>query len=997
MKKLSVLLLSCLFLKFVDAQQTFPVNGVSDPRVECYAFTNATIVKDHASVLQRATMVIRKGKITAIGTNINIPSDAVVIDCKDKFIYPSFIELISDYGISPDKSIEGERGYQNISNKEGAYGWNQALKSETNAALDFNADEKQAESFRAKGFGLVLSHRQDGIARGTGVLVSTGTERDNFVVIKDKAASFFSFDKGTSTQSYPTSLMGAIALLRQAYLDGQWYQKNQSGEGTNFTLKAWNDNLTLPQIFISTDKWNSLRALKIAKEYNARYIIKGGGNEYQRMEEMKNANTSFILPVDFPAAMDITDASVARTVSVSAMKHWEMAPLQPALFEQAKISFALTSDGLNNTSEFNKNIVKAIENGLTPEKALQSFTEIPAKLIGVFDKAGSLETGKIANFLISSGPLFEQETVIFQNWVNGKEYVLQEEGWKDRRGKYRLTLTENGTPRNYTFEISGKLTQQKPLLFLGNDTLDPKLSFSDRSNWVKISWKEKADSTKSYVLNGIISDKEWTGTGYNGQGQPVQWHMDFVSTVTAKPDTSRKKKIEPIQAKVTYPFNGFGFSEQPVREDVLIRNTTVWTNQKSGILNETDVWIKNGKIAGIGKNLKAGNATVIDGTGKHVTAGIIDEHSHIAIEGGVNECSQSVTAEVRVGDVLDPEDINIYRQLAGGVTSSHLLHGSCNTIGGQSQLIKLRWGKNAEELTFEGADPFIKFALGENVKRSYSNFNNRFPDTRMGVEQVLYDAFTRAKDYAKAGPDKRKDIELETLLEILNNKRFITCHSYVQSEINMLLHVADSMGFKVNTFTHILEGYKVADKMKAHGAAAATFSDWWAYKAEVEDAIPYNAAILDRVGVLTAINSDDAEMARHLNKESAKTVKYGGLSEEEAWKMCTLNPATMLHVNKRVGSIGEGMDADLVLWTENPLSVYAKPEKTMIDGIVYFDLKKDEQMRRDLEIERSRLLQKMAAAKAKGEKTVPAVATYDYLNECEEDHIKSRSVWDFEF
>lgn len=996
MKKLSVLLLSFLFLKLAGAQQTFPVNGVNDPRVDCYAFTNATIVKDHASVLQKATMVIRKGNITAIGTNIKIPSDAVVIDCKDKFIYPSFIELISDYGISPEKSMEADRGYQNISNKEGAYGWNQALRSETNAAFDFSVNEKQAENFRTKGFGLVLSHRQDGIARGTGVLVSTGAEKDNFVVIKDKAASFFSFEKGTSTQSYPTSLMGAIALLRQAYLDGQWYRKNQAGEGTNFTLKAWNDNLNLPQIFISTDKWSSLRALKIAKEYNVQYVVKGGGNEYQRIEEMKSANASFILPVDFPAAMDITDASVARTVSVSAVKHWEMAPLQPAMFERAKINFALTSDGITNGSDFKKSIQKAVEYGLTPEKALQALTETPAKLIGLFDKTGSLEVGKMANFLISSGPLFEQESVIFQNWVNGKEYVLQEDGWKDRRGKYQLTLTESGTARNYTFEINGKLTQQKPLLFVGNDTLNPNLSFADRSNWVKISWKEKADSTRQYILNGIVSEKSWTGTGYNSKGEPVQWHMNFISTISPKADSTKKRKPDAILAKVTYPFNGFGFNEPPVSQDVLIRNATVWTNQKSGILTGTDVWVKNGKIAGIGKNLKAGNAAIIDGTGKHLTAGIIDEHSHIAIEGGVNECSQSVTAEVRVGDVLDPEDINIYRQLAGGVTSSHLLHGSCNTIGGQSQLIKLRWGKNADELKFEGANPFIKFALGENVKRSYSSFNNRFPDTRMGVEQVLYDAFTRAKDYANAGPDKRKDLELETLLEILNDKRFITCHSYVQSEINMLLHVADSMGFKVNTFTHILEGYKVADKMKAHGAAAATFSDWWAYKAEVEDAIPYNAAILDRVGVLTAINSDDAEMARHLNKESAKTVKYGGLSEEEAWKMCTLNPATMLHVNNRVGSIQEGMDADLVLWSENPLSVYAKPEKTMVDGIVYFDLEKDEQLRKELQVERNRLLQKMAAAKAKGEKTVPAVATFDYLNECEEDHIKSRSVWDFE-
>lgn len=673
-----------------------------------------------------------------------------------------------------------------------------------------------------------------------------------------------------------------------------------------------------------------------------------------------------------------------------------MAPLQPGMFQNAGINFALTSEGVDKAADFKNNLLKAIDNGLTPEKALEALTQTPARLVGVYDKVGSLDQGKLANFIISSGPLFEKETVVFQNWVNGKKYLLEENGWKDYRGKYQMTVKENGLSKNYNLEISGKLSDPKALLLLGTDSVRPKFSIAENSNWIKINWSDKKDTGKSYVLNGIISGNTWTGTGYNSKGDPLQWNVQFVSAAEGKTDSSKAAKKETVDAKVVYPFNGYGFTEAPKQEDLLIRNTTVWTNETAGILKETDVLIQKGKITAIGKNLKAGNATVIDGAGKHLTAGIIDEHSHIAVEGGVNECSQSVTAEVRIADVIDPEDINIYRQLAGGVTSSHILHGSCNTIGGQTQLIKLRWGKNAEEMKFAGADGFIKFALGENVKRSYSSFNNRFPDTRMGVEQVLVDAFTRAKDYADFPAGKRKDLELETLLDILNDKRFITCHSYVQSEINMLLHVADSMGFKVNTFTHILEGYKVADKMKAHGAAAATFSDWWAYKSEVEDAIPYNAAIMQKEGVLVAINSDDAEMARHLNKEAAKTIKYGNLSEEEAWKMCTLNPAMMLHVSNRVGSIKTGKDADLVLWNENPLSVYAKPEKTIVDGIVYFDLQKDVELRKQLGAEKSRLIKKMAEAKSSGEKTSPAVATFDYLNECEEDHVKTRSVWDFE-
>ncbi|RYF92095.1 MAG: amidohydrolase, partial [Chitinophagaceae bacterium] len=333
----------------------------------------------------------------------------------------------------------------------------------------------------------------------------------------------------------------------------------------------------------------------------------------------------------------------------------------------------------------------------------------------------------------------------------------------------------------------------------------------------------------------------------------------------------------------------------------------------------------------------------------------IDEHSHIAVA-SINEGGQSVTSEVRIADNLDPEDVDIYRQLSGGVTTSHILHGSANTIGGQTQLIKLRWGVNDEELKYKGADGFIKFALGENVKRTSSQTNNRFPDTRMGVEQVQMDAFTRARDYENAlkGPNAknvRRDLELDALVEIMNKKRFITCHSYIQSEILETMKIAEHFGFTINTFTHILEGYKVADKMKAHGANASTFSDWWAYKLEVQDAIPYNAGIMNKVGINVAINSDDGEMARRLNQEAAKVVKYSGISEEEAFKMVTLNPAKMLHIDDKVGSIKTGKDADLVLWSDNPLSIYAKAEKTIVDGAVYFDRDKDLEIRKQIAAE----------------------------------------------
>jgi imidazolonepropionase-like amidohydrolase len=362
----------------------------------------------------------------------------------------------------------------------------------------------------------------------------------------------------------------------------------------------------------------------------------------------------------------------------------------------------------------------------------------------------------------------------------------------------------------------------------------------------------------------------------------------------------------------------------------------------------------------------------------------------------VNEWAQASSAEVRIADAIDPWNIQIYRHLAGGVTAAQLLHGSANPIGGQSALVKMKWGEDAEEMLIDDADGFIKFALGENVKRSNSRDpKGRFPLTRMGVEQSFVDAFTRAEEYraAKAGvpaPTKgrrkaettgstpvRTDLELEALVEILEKERFISCHSYVQSEILMLMRVAESFGFRVNTFTHILEGYKVAQEMKAHGVTGSTFSDWWAYKFEVNDAIPYNAAIMSKVGVNTAINSDDAEMGRRLNQEAAKAMKYGGVSEEEALKMVTINPAKALHLDERMGSIEVGKDADLVLWSGHPLSVYSHADMTFIEGKKYFDLRhQDELLKRNAE-ERARIVQKMLQDKSKKKK--PAVP--DHVDE----------------
>jgi imidazolonepropionase-like amidohydrolase len=416
-------------------------------------------------------------------------------------------------------------------------------------------------------------------------------------------------------------------------------------------------------------------------------------------------------------------------------------------------------------------------------------------------------------------------------------------------------------------------------------------------------------------------------------------------------------------------------------ETIVIRNANIMTvthgNMKGSIV------VKDGKIAEIGeKVLEPNGATVIDAGGQYVTPGIIDCHSHIAGDGGINEGSLSVSSMADIQDIINPEDVSIYRALAGGVTTANILHGSANSIGGQTVVLKMRWGKDAEAMKFAGALPGIKFALGENVKRAGNPQGGRgtpvvqarYPSTRMGVEDVIREAFTQAKEYKAEWDDynakvakgehpipPRKDLKLEPLKEVLEGKRYVHAHSYRSDEILMLIRVADEFGFKIRTFQHVLEGYKVGKEIAAHGAGGSTFSDWWDYKVEAADAIPYNAALMTKEGVVVSVNSDDAELMRHLNTEAAKSMKYGGATETEALAMVTLNPAKQLGIDNRVGSIDVGKDADLVIYDKYPLSDYAKVQKVLIDGTVYFDRDKEISGLAAKTAEKQKLVEKLKA------------------------------------
>ena len=968
---LAILMLFCSFS--MAAQDYFPKNdGVVSTNTNYTAITNAKIYVTPNQVIENGTLLIKDGKVVATGTTVTIPKNSNIIDVSGKSIYPSFIDMYSDFGVEkPKRPSGGGRTAQYDASRTGYY-WNDHVMPENKAIERFNYDTKSANELIKAGFGVVNTHIQDGIVRGNGALLALNNNNGNETRILDQnSAQYLSFSKSvTSQQSYPGSIMGSMALLRQLYIDADWYAKGNS-KTKDLSIEALNNNKNLVQIFDAGSRANALRADKVGDAYGIQYVILGGGDEYERINEIKATNAAMIIPINFPDAYDVENAFLASSLSLADMRAWNQKPTNPKVLADNNVKFAFTTHDLKSPKEFKANLMKAIKYGLSKEKALEALTIIPAQLLGKSNTIGSLKNGSQANFLITSGDIFDDKTTLFENWVQGQQTVLEHMNTKDIRGDYEFSFAGDA----YKMEIKGELSKLKSEITGNEKTYSSNIAYDN--DWVNIAFTT-ADSTKQEfirIVANVDASNNLNGKTIMPNGNEFSFFAKHSKKETDSLKVAKKKEDDEIKNVVplTYPNNSYGFAELPKAETLLFKNATVWTNEKEGIIENTDVLIKNGKIAKIGKDLSDSNATVIDAKGKHLTAGVIDEHSHIAAA-SINEGGQNSSAEVSIEDVIDETDVGIYRNLAGGVTSIQILHGSANPIGGRSAIIKLKWGESANNLIYKNSPKFIKFALGENVKQSNWNSYVRFPQTRMGVEQLYMDYFNRAKEYdalKKSGEPYRKDLELEVLAEIINKERFISCHSYVQSEINMLMKVAERFNFNINTFTHILEGYKLADKMKAHGVGGSTFSDWWAYKYEVNDAIPYNAAIMHNAGVTVAINSDDGEMSRRLNQEAAKSVKYGGISEEDAWKFVTLNPAKLLHIDDRVGSIKVGKDADVVLWTDNPLSIYAKAERTIIEGVTYFDLKQDEVMRSKIRNEKSELINMMMQAKNKGLKTQP--------------------------
>ncbi len=968
---------------------TAPSVGLRDNTPAVFALVGGRIVVQSGEVIEDGTMVVRDGVITAVGKDVVPPPDAVTIKATGTIIYPGLIDAYS------------ELANAQIDQKVGTPYWNPHVTPQLDVARQLTTETDANKKYRSQGILARLVAPAAGVIKGRSLVVTTGANSPVTAVLRANVAQHvrLTIARGNRKQ-YPNSPMGAFALARQAIYDARWFDQAQRAFAadpalpqpeSNAALTALAADISSGRLFIvdAPDQLYLMRSDRWAREFSVPIAIRGSGHEYRRIRSLRKSGRTVIVPVAFPKAPNVGTPEAARNVTLQALLHWDLAPENPARLHRAGVPFVLTSHGLKDQNQFLTKIREAVQRGLPVDAALAALTTRPAKLLGVDRHVGTLEQGKIANFFTTDGELFAKDTKLLETWVRGRRYPVQPPPPLDLRGGWRVDLRKpHGKIDRLYLKLDGEPQQLQASIGLRADAAD------DDSKVAKLTQASFRNarfhgtfSTELFAADGIaqitavVTAKDdpptWTGK--------IVWPGGEESVISVAPtkeqggkgeEGQEKKADQPEPAAVdkaalfepNFPLGAYGTGEPPPGADsVLVRGATIWTCSEAGVLTEADLLFGDGKIIAVGRDLKVAKGTrVIDANGRHVTPGLIDCHSHMATDGGINESAQAVTAEVRIGDFIDAEDIAIYRQLAGGVTAASILHGSANPIGGQNQVVKLRWGFESEGLKFEGAPAVIKFALGENVKQSNwgEKYTTRYPQTRMGVVQIIRDTLQAARDYrrthaawrrTRSGLPPRVDLELEAIAEILEGRRWIHCHSYRQDEILALIRTLDDFGVTIGTFQHILEGSKVADARRRHGATGSAFSDWWAYKIEVYDAIPYNGALMHRAGVNVSFNSDDRELARHLNQEAVKAVKYGGLPPEEALKFVTLNPAIQLRINKHVGSLEAGKHADLVVWSGNPLSNFTRCEQTWIDGRKYFD-REDDVVRRQRAAEMHRAL-----------------------------------------
>lgn len=921
-----------------------------------HALVGGNIIPKPGEVVENGTILIREGVIQGIGKDLTPPADARVWDMKGKTIYAGFIDPylvlestnppIATDSSEPNSGADltaggvkffGAPGVQNDMGNPGPGYEIAKITPEFRAVRSYSPKQKTLQPLRELGFtaGLIAPGR--GIIRGTSTLVALSEDDPNELILKPDVFQHIAFETHQpGDRSYPGSLMGVIAAVRQSFFDAQHYVLEQSAyrehpqgrKPPEFdpALEALGPAASrkMRVVFEPGSALMVDRAARIAAELGLDFCLVSCGQEWRRPDLAKATGATFIVPLDFPTLPKLSDSNDWDQVQLDQLRKWDWAPENPGLLRKQGLDIALTTYGLSDKKKFRDNLGLALDRGLTESDALAALTTIPAKICGADSLLGSIEPGKLANLTIVEGnSYFVPESKVRAVWIEGRVFEIPGEEPKSEKAESAKANAEKSDAPSATASKEAPEKNAKP----------PEDSQESTNKPAEIEAKsEKADK----------KDKN-------------------------------KDRIRELQKTLVAraPLAGRGPLAQPAA--LLIQGATLWTCGPEGILQNNDLLVVGGKIKAIGKGLAAPpelvqSTAVIDGNGLHVTPGLIDCHSHTAILGNVNEMTLPSTAMVRIRDVVNSETDNLYEQLGGGVTTVNLLHGSANPIGGQNCVIKLRDGAAPEDLVFAAAPPGIKFALGENVKQSNwgEQFTTRFPQTRMGVRTFIANRFTAAQEYlqslatntAAGGVPPRRNLELEAIGEIIQGKRWIHCHSYRQDEILMLIRLMESFGVQIATFQHVLEGYKVADEIAKHGAGGSTFSDWWAYKFEVYDAIPYNGSLMHDRGVVVSFNSDSSELARRLYAEAAKAVKYGGTPESEALKFVTLNPAKQLRIDGSVGSLEVGKDADIAIWSKSPLDSLTVCLQTWIDGKKYFDRALNAERTSRLAKEREELLAK---------------------------------------
>ncbi len=852
------------------------------------AIVNARVVTVSGAAIENGTVVMEDGVITAVGAGVAVPAGARVVDGAGRTVYPGLIDALTTLGHGREPAAAGRGGGGGDRDRPHAWGPEDRPGTTTwlTAADGIDPGDERFERWREAGFTSVVSTRHEGLVPGQAAVLNLGSfERPRELVVASPVAMRVNLqDRSRTYTGFPGSAMGVFAYLKQLYYDAghhrdAWAAYEESSRGRR--RPEWDGALEpirrqldegWPALFPASSRSDVVRALAATAEMGVRPVVYGAQGAWEAAELLAAGDVPALVSLDWPAPP--RDGDPDEVPTLAELRRYDRAPTSPAALAAAGVKFAFYAGGLDDPAEALPAARRAVAQGLSADAALRALTLSAAEIFGVDDRLGSIETGKIANLIVTDGGLFDEGTAIETVFVDGE-----------------------------MFRVSG-----------GSDA--------------SADAEEDAES----------------GRGTSTGNIPV-------------PDPA----VPPVPLAA---------DRGPYRDDpvTFIAGATLLTASR-GTIENGDILVRDGRIAAVGNGLEPpAGAVVVDASGKYVTPGIIDAHSHLAAL-SINEGSVNVSSMVTIEDVIRPEDIGMYRALAGGVTTINVLHGSANPIGGGNAVLKLRWGADAGGLLM-GAPPGIKFALGENTTRDRNP--DRYPGSRMGVQDVIRQAFLDAGAYLadreayeagdKKGPAPRRDLKLERLGEVLRGERWVHAHSYRGDEILQLLRVAEEFGVTIRTLQHVLEGYKVADEIAAHGAGASTFSDWWAYKVEAYDAIPYNAALMAERGVLVSINSDSGEEIRHLNQEAAKAMKWGGLDEEEALRLVTLNPAIQLGIDDRVGSIDEGKDADLTVWEGHPLTMFGKPVQTWVDGKLYFDVDLDRERQAAVEAEKQAHLEKLGLA-----------------------------------